>query len=44
LEVAWLFRASLFSQKDIQELDDMFRIVLAGACHSPENRTAALVT
>jgi hypothetical protein len=44
LEIAWLFRASLFSQKDIQELDDLFRTSLAGACHSPENLTAALVT
>jgi len=44
LEIAWLFQANLFSQKDIQKLDGMFRTVLAGACRSPENRTAALIT
>ena len=44
LEIAWLFQANLFSQKDIQKLDGMFRTVLAGACRSPENRTAVLIT
>ena len=44
LEIAWLFQANLFSQKDIQKLDGMFRTVLAGACRLPENRTAALIT
>ena len=44
LEIAWLFRANLFSQKDIETLDGMFRTVLGGACRSPENRTAALTT
>jgi non-ribosomal peptide synthetase component F len=44
LEVAWLFRANLFSQKDVEALDGMLRTVLAGGCRSPENRTAALIT
>jgi hypothetical protein len=44
LEIAWLFRANLFSQKDIETLDGMLRTVLGGACRSPENRTAALTT
>jgi hypothetical protein len=44
LEVAWLFRANLFSQKDVETLDGLLRTVLAGACRSPENRTAALIT
>jgi Condensation domain len=44
LEVVWLFQPSLFSRKDIQRLDGMFRAVLAGAYRSPEARTAALIT
>lgn len=44
LEVVWLFRSSLFSAKEIHELDASFRASLAGACRSPEKRTANLIT
>ncbi len=42
LEVVWLFRASLFFDDDIRELDRIFREVLAGACRAPESRIATL--
>ena len=38
LEVAWLFRENLFSQRDIEGLDGIFQRVLAGICRSPESR------
>lgn len=44
LEVAWLFRPSLFSHSEIQNLDRMFQAVLTSACRSPESRTGALTT
>jgi len=44
LEVAWLFRDSLFSQRDIQSLDGIFQRVLAGICHSPENRISEVMS
>ena len=43
LEVAWLFRESLFSQRDIESLDGIFRRVLADVCHSPECRISELL-
>lgn len=36
LEVAWLFRPSMFGGTDLQELDRLFRHVLASVCQSPE--------
>jgi len=44
LEVAWLFRDSLFSQRDIQSLDGIFQRVLAGICHSPEKRISEVMS
>jgi Condensation domain len=44
LEVVWLFRESLFSQLEIEELDRLFRRVLENVCYSPEGQTAALAT
>ena len=44
MDVAWLFRPSMFAQKEIQELDRLFQTFLAGACRSPESRTDALMT
>jgi hypothetical protein len=44
LEVVWLFRESLFSQLEIEELDRLFRGVLESVCCLPERRTAALTT
>ncbi|MEA3209602.1 MAG: hypothetical protein QOE70_2659 [Chthoniobacter sp.] len=40
LEVVWLFRTKMFSPESIRELDRLFAAVLAGACRSPESRTA----
>jgi hypothetical protein len=42
-EIAWLFRESLFSQRDIEELDGIFQRVLAGVCRSPEGRISELL-
>lgn len=44
IEVVWLFRSHLFSQKDIGELDRLFQGVLRGACRAPEVRIAVLTT
>jgi hypothetical protein len=44
LEVVWLFRPELFSLAEIKNLAYLFQEVLAGACRSPENRTATLRT
>jgi hypothetical protein len=44
LEVAWLFRPSLFSHSEIQNLDRMFQTVLTSACRSPESRIGAVAT
>ena len=44
LEVVWLFRQSLFSRPEIEELDRLFRRVLENVCCLPERRTAALTT
>jgi len=44
LEVVWLFRAGMFSQADLEDLDRLFQRVLTGACRAPQTRTAALAT
>jgi len=44
LEVVWLFRESLFSQLEIEELGRLFGRVLENVCCSPEERTVALAT
>jgi hypothetical protein len=44
LEVVWLFRQTLLSQADIEDLDRLFQSVLASACRSPESRLGALTT
>jgi hypothetical protein len=43
LEVAWLFRENLFSQRDIEDLDGIFQRVLAGICRSPEGRVSEVL-
>jgi Condensation domain len=43
LEVAWLFRENLFSQRDIESLDGIFQRVLAGICRSPESRISEVL-
>jgi hypothetical protein len=43
LEVAWLFRESLFSQRDIESLDGIFQQILAGVCRSPESRISEVL-
>jgi hypothetical protein len=42
-EVAWLFRANLFSQRDIESLDGIFQRVLTGVCRTPEYRISELL-
>jgi len=44
LEVVWLFRESLFSQPEIEELDRLFRRVLENVFCLPERRAAALTS
>lgn len=44
LEVVWLFRESLFSQSEIEELDGLFQRVLENVCCLPEGRTAAIAS
>jgi condensation domain-containing protein len=43
LEVAWLFRENLFSQRDIESLDAILQRVLADVCRSPECRISELL-
>jgi len=43
LEIAWLFREHLFSRRDIESLDGIFRRVLAGICRSPESRISEVL-
>jgi hypothetical protein len=43
LEIAWLFRENLFSQRDIEDLDGIFQRVLIGICRSPEGRISELL-
>jgi len=42
LEVVWLFRESLFSQPEIEELGRLFGTVVESICCVPERRTAVL--
>jgi non-ribosomal peptide synthetase component F len=42
LEVVWLFRESLFSQPEIEELNRLFQTVIEAACRVPERQSAAL--
>jgi hypothetical protein len=44
LEVVWLFRESLFSKPEIEELDRLFRTVIENCCRTQEKRTAALTS
>jgi hypothetical protein len=44
LEVVWLFRESLFSPHDIEDLDGIFQRILAGVCGSPDSRISDLTT
>jgi hypothetical protein len=44
LEIVWLFRETLFSKLEIEELDRLFRMVLGNSCRVPERRTAALTS
>ena len=44
LEVAWVFRPTLFPVDEIKGLASMFQTVLSGACGSPERHIATLVT
>ncbi len=43
LEVAWLFRENLFSQRDIESVDGIFQRVLAGTCRSPKSRISEVL-
>ena len=43
LEIAWLLRENLFSPRDIESLDGIFRRVLAGICRSPESRISEVL-
>jgi hypothetical protein len=43
LEIAWLFRENLFSRRDIESLNGIFRRVLAGICCSPGSRISELL-
>ncbi|HZJ14928.1 MAG TPA: condensation domain-containing protein [Chthoniobacteraceae bacterium] len=42
LEVVWLFRAGMFSQSDLEDLDRLFETELASNCGSPQSRAVAL--
>jgi Condensation domain len=42
LELVWLFRESLFSKPEIEELNRLFQTVIEGVCRVPERRSAAL--
>jgi hypothetical protein len=44
LEVVWLFRETLFSHPEIEELSRLFRSVVENICRQPEKRTAALTS
>ncbi len=43
LEVAWLFRPTMFPQSEIENLARLFNSVLAAACRTPESRISALL-
>lgn len=42
LEVVWLFRETLFCERDIEDLGHLFHSVLESVCRMPERKTAAL--
>jgi Condensation domain len=42
LELVWLFRESLFSKPEIEELNRLFQTVIEGVCRLPERQSAAL--
>ncbi|HJT80781.1 MAG TPA: condensation domain-containing protein [Chthoniobacterales bacterium] len=44
LEVVWLFRETLFSKPEIEDLDRLFRTVVENSCRVQERRTAALTS
>ena len=44
LEVAWLYRQSLFPTEDIENLGRLYLSILNGACRSPEILTSALMS
>jgi non-ribosomal peptide synthetase component F len=44
LEVVWLFRESLFSQPEIEELGRLFQTVVENVCCVPERRSVALTS
>ncbi len=44
LELVWLFRPTLFSLAEIENLSYIFRVVLEDACRSPQSRIASLMT
>ncbi len=41
LEVVWLFRPDMFSQAEVEDLDQLFLEVLASACRSPRAGSAS---
>jgi hypothetical protein len=43
LEVVWLSRSQRFAPSDIDDLDHLFRAILAAACRTPESSLASLV-
>jgi hypothetical protein len=44
LEVVWLFRETLFSKPEIEELDRLFRTVIEHSCQTQERRAATLTS
>jgi hypothetical protein len=44
LEVAWLFRPTLFSEADIDTLDSLFLAVLKKVCGNPQSHASSLNT
>jgi hypothetical protein len=42
LEVVWLFRESLFSKPEIEELNRLFQTVVENSCRVEQRRTVAL--
>jgi hypothetical protein len=42
-EVVWLYRHARFTQKDVEELDALFKLVLSNACAAPGRRTRELI-
>jgi hypothetical protein len=43
LEIAWLFSENLFSKRDMEALDGIFKGTVAGICRSPESRISYLL-